>query len=268
MGNQARNYTPKTLKRLFGLSGNQCSFPGCEVRLVNQRNAKDSNICHIEAANPDGERYNPNMSDEQRADYPNLILLCIQHHDETNDVDKYTVPVLLKMKQEHESSFLSERIKQNPSMLKNTINAIASIDLHEIAEADKLNVIDPNIKISYNSLKRNNALIHEYKVYHEKINSLYDELEFQGSIVKEKLLSTIKSIYTDMKGKYVLDSAAPMDSIRNNSDNIFDDIYEHLYTKMEGSSLWDEDIVLGIRLIMVDAFIRCKILEEPTINDN
>ena len=31
---------------------------------------------------------------------------------------------------------------------------------------------------------------------------------------------------------------------------------------------FDEDIILGIRLILVDAFIRCKLLEEPTKNDS
>ncbi len=96
MGKGARNYTNKTLKRLFALSGNECAFPGCDKKLVNQENAKDSNICHIEAANPDGQRYNPNMTDEERADYHNLILLCVQHHDETDDVDKYPVEVLKK----------------------------------------------------------------------------------------------------------------------------------------------------------------------------
>jgi len=103
MGKDARKYTDKTLKRLFALSGNMCAFPGCDKLLVNENNAKDSNICHIEAANEDGERYNPDMTDIERADYPNLILLCIQHHDETNDVKKYPVNVLKKMKSDHES---------------------------------------------------------------------------------------------------------------------------------------------------------------------
>ena len=98
MGKQARNYSQKTIKRLFALSGNQCAFPNCNKTLVNQSNALESNICHIEAANPDGERYNPNMTDRERADYNNLILLCQEHHDETNDVTKYTVDVLQNMK--------------------------------------------------------------------------------------------------------------------------------------------------------------------------
>jgi len=42
-----RNYTDKTLKRLFGLSRNKCSFPGCENEMSDKKSAKHSNICHI-----------------------------------------------------------------------------------------------------------------------------------------------------------------------------------------------------------------------------
>ncbi len=263
MAGGPRNYTDLTLKRLFALSGNQCSFPGCKEVLVNAKNAKNSNICHIEAANPGGERYNPQMTDEERADYSNLFLLCVQHHDETNDETKYTVDVLRDMKQKHESEFFHERFKSNPSMLTNTINAIAGINLDENNEPESLSPFDPKEKISYNTIVRNVVLIDEYKVYSQKINSLYDELELQGSIKKEKLLSNIKQIYIKVKGRYVLNLNNKIEIIQQNSDNIIDDVYDELYTKMEGSRLFNEDIVLGITLIMVDAFMRCKILEEP-----
>jgi len=263
VGTKARKYTDKTLKRLFGLSGNKCAFPGCNKLLVNTKNAKDSNICHIEAANEEGERYNPDMTDEQRADYPNLILLCIQHHDETNDVEKYPVHVLQKMKQDHESAYLNQKIKSNPSMLKNTINAIASIDIDSLDDPKNFKAIDPRNKIKYNNLKRNIVVIDEYKVYRGKINSLYDELEIQGSIRKEKLLSNIKRIYTVIKGNYVLDSLNITQIVQENADDIYDDVYDKLYEELEGEENWIEDIALGIQLIMVDAFVRCKILEEP-----
>lgn len=263
MGTGARNYTPSTLKRLFALSGNQCAFPNCLTPLVNPKNALDSNICHIEAAQEGGERFNVLMTDEQRADYENLILLCRQHHDETDDVQKYTVEVLKDMKRDHESEFLHRQLQKNPSMLKNAINAISNISLDGIKESKSLKAYNPGVKLNYNTVKTNYALIQEYKVYHEKINSLYDELELQGSLKKEKLLSNIEQIYINVKGRYILDSSDFIDIIRQNSDRIIDDIYEELYSKLEGSSLFDEDIILGIRLIMVDAFIRCKILEEP-----
>ena len=107
MGKQARNYTQQTIKILFALSASQCSFPNCKKQIVNENNAIDSNICHIQGANLGSERYNPNMSDKERADYNNLILLCPQHHFETNNVNIYTVEVLHKMKKEHEDKINS-----------------------------------------------------------------------------------------------------------------------------------------------------------------
>lgn len=263
MGNGARRYTDKTLKRLFALSGNLCAFPNCERLLVNPKNALDSNICHIEAANEGGERYNPDMTDEQRADYENLILLCRQHHDETDDEIRYTVDILKEIKRNHESAYLHQRIRRNPSMLKNVINAISNISFEVIDTEVNLNAYNPKTKLNYNSIKTNYSLIQEYKVYHNKINSLYDELELQGSLKKEKLLQNINSIYLKIKGKYVLDSDYPMEIIRQYSDKIIDDVFDEILLELEDENSFNEDLIIGIRLIMVDAFIRCKILEEP-----
>lgn len=268
MGKKARNYTAKTLKRLFGLSGNQCSFPGCPKTMVNSSNAKDSNICHIEAANEDGERYNSSMTDEQRADYENLILLCIQHHDETNDFEKYTPDILKKMKRDHESTFLHQKIKNNPSMLKNTINAIAEINFNHLTSEEKLSPFNPRRKIEHNSVNKYAHLIEEYKVYHQKINSLYDELEKQGSAKKEKILSNIETVYLTIKGEFVSNHKNEMIEIRENSDQIFDAVYDEFYKKLENSGLWDEDIVFGLNLVLIDGFMRCKILEEPPKDDS
>ncbi len=268
MGTNPRGYSQSTLKRLFGLSGNNCAFPGCTKTLVNQNTAINSNICHIEAAEERGERYNANMTDDERADYPNLILLCPEHHEETNDIVKYTVSELKKMKTLHESNVSQRILRSKPSMLMNAINAIANIQLDNIIENGSLYAIDPQDKILYNSVKRTIPLIHEYKIYHEKINTLYDELEKQGSIKKDKLLSVIRSTYLRVKGRYVLDSPDPISIIRNNSDNIIDDVYNELYSQIKDSNYWVEDMVVGLELIIVDAFIRCKLLEEPPHNDN
>lgn len=268
MGNGPRKYTQLTIKRLYALSNNRCAFPNCNVVFTNPENVTNfSNICHIEDAEKGG-RYNPNMTNEQRASFENLILLCPNHHIETNDVKKYSVSSLREMKQKHESLSVSKAISRNPSMLRSTINAISSISLEDISETDKLNVYNPKLKLNYNAVKSNYSLIQDYKVYQGKINSLYDELERQGSIKKEKLLSNINQIYIKIKGKYVLDSENPLEIIRLNSDNIINDVSDELYIKLENSNLFDEDIILGIKLILVDAFIRCKILEEPIDNDN
>ena len=181
MGKDARKYTDKTLKRLFGLSGNICAFPGCDNLLVNTNNALDSNICHIEAANEGGERYNDLMSDEERADYPNLILLCRQCHDKTNDTVIFTVEELRNMKQKHESSYLNSRLRSNPSMLKNTINAISNISLNGISETESLDVYDPKIKLKMNEIGAE-SVGGSISTFSDRIKSDY---KIYGQVIKE-----------------------------------------------------------------------------------
>ena len=95
--------TIKTVKKLFALSGNICAFPSCQTKMVDENGNVLGQICHIEAAETNGERYNTNQNDEERRSFDNLILLCANDHVVTNDVTTYTVPVLQKMKKDHES---------------------------------------------------------------------------------------------------------------------------------------------------------------------
>lgn len=98
--------TINTLKALFARSGNQCAFPGCSHPIVNEKNLFVAQVCHIEAANEKGERYNQNQSDEDRRSYGNLMLMCYRHHKETDDEEEFPVPRMKQMKIEHEQRFI------------------------------------------------------------------------------------------------------------------------------------------------------------------
>lgn len=93
------------LRELYLKSGNQCAFPGCIRPILNSEGNIVGEVCHIEAAMPGGERFNRNQSNEERRAFNNLILLCSDHHIETNKVEKYPVESLQKMKAEHEGRF-------------------------------------------------------------------------------------------------------------------------------------------------------------------
>lgn len=100
---QRLNPTLRTLKRLFALSQNQCAFQNCTCQVVNEYGQLIAEVCHIEAANRLGERFNPNQSNEDRRQFENLILLCQRHHKETNDVIRFPASVMKKMKADHEA---------------------------------------------------------------------------------------------------------------------------------------------------------------------
>jgi hypothetical protein len=62
-------------------------------------------ICHIEGAGPSGERFNKHQTNEQRRLPSNLLLMCYDHHVETNNVKKFPVDRMKRIKEEHEKVF-------------------------------------------------------------------------------------------------------------------------------------------------------------------
>ncbi len=65
-------------------------------------------ISHIRGAKPNSARYDPNMSDEKRAAYANVVLLCKPHHDLVDRIRPHDYPpeTLQKWKSDHERTGL------------------------------------------------------------------------------------------------------------------------------------------------------------------
>ena len=93
------------LRELYLKSGNRCAFPGCHRVVMDENGIFLAQVCHIEAASPGGERYRATQDPEERRGSSNLMLMCYDHHTITNDVTKYTVDILKKMKADHERKF-------------------------------------------------------------------------------------------------------------------------------------------------------------------
>jgi len=90
-------------------SGNRCAFPGCNRTLVVDSKisgnlATTGESAHIAGEREGAARYDPNMTDEERNHYNNLIYMCGDHHTEIDELENdFPIPVLLKMKKSHES---------------------------------------------------------------------------------------------------------------------------------------------------------------------
>lgn len=106
-----------TLMALFAKSGNVCAFPGCNEEMVTSRQIFVGQICHIEAANAGGPRYNPNSNDEERRSFENLMLMCYRHHRETDDVAVFDTQSLKAIKLKHEALHGQKPFKVNEAFL-------------------------------------------------------------------------------------------------------------------------------------------------------
>lgn len=61
------------------MSGNKCAMPDCKSPLVIE-NVVVGEICHIRARRKGGPRYDPAITQSQRDEFENLILLCSTCH--------------------------------------------------------------------------------------------------------------------------------------------------------------------------------------------
>lgn len=97
--------TERDVKKLFALSLNQCAFPNCITAIFGLSDQMLGEICHIKARSPDGPRYDPNQTEEERHGFENLVLLCRNHHKEVDDDPcKFTTDWLLRVKHQHEQN--------------------------------------------------------------------------------------------------------------------------------------------------------------------
>ena len=274
---KARQYKPTTIRRLDKLSGNQCAEPSCQKNLIAEDGQSIiSKICHIEAASKNGPRWNANMTDDERRDFSNLILLCDEHHtiidNKVNEI-KFPVSLLKKWKTEHESKILkliseSNILVKNPSALNVIVGFVGNRIFGDAIKEEPTNAPDTEDKILYNNVILFKPVIEEYAVYQGKLNKLYEEIEKQGSTKKEFVLQNIKSIYLKEKGKY-----ENIEGIRANADIIIENVENQLWKIIENSSnpvldLPIEAIKIGLLIILVDDFMRCNILEEPPKYDS
>lgn len=54
---------------------------------------------------PGGERFNPKQTNEERRHVSNLLLMCYDHHIETDDVARFSVEAMKRIKSDHENKF-------------------------------------------------------------------------------------------------------------------------------------------------------------------
>jgi hypothetical protein len=154
-----RSYSSKTLKVLFGLSGNKCAVPGCNNPIIKVGTDLSDElvvgqICHIFAASDDGPRGKSGLTAAQKNAPSNLILCCPTHHVVVDGQHMdYPASDLLEWKRTQERAYRTQ--------LSHSINSIGYSELEIAAKALMSNqapsasdtkIISPKEKIKKNGL--------------------------------------------------------------------------------------------------------------------
>ena len=151
--------------------------------------------------------------------------------------------------------------------MADVINRISGIDLDEVTDEPVINSFSVEDKISYNDVVESRSIIQEYSGYQGKINALYSEFERAGNGRKTSLLRNVKSTYLEAKGKILGDDQS-FNNVRAHADQLIEYVKRRLHEQVDASlnndsALPYEDVEFAVSIVMVDSFMRCKILEEP-----
>jgi hypothetical protein len=118
---RAHDFNQKTKRLLAQRAGNLCSNPECQAPTSGPCRQLDKSIttgdaAHITAASPNGPRFDPSLTSEERRTYDNGIWLCVTHarvvdHDEAG----HSVELLRNWKT-HAEAHARERLGKPQSL--------------------------------------------------------------------------------------------------------------------------------------------------------
>lgn len=160
----------------------------------------------------------------------------------------------------------SNKIASNFSEIINILGKqLASDTADLIGPSDSFNIEN---KIQYNNVVNYKKIIDEYKIFVGKLGSIYKQFDQEGTNKTFNTLSNIKLHYIKVLNEFKdLSPGKPeMEVIQENADNIISEVEKRLLKEIEKSCNIVETkdaINISLQVIIIDAFMKCKLLEEP-----
>lgn len=134
------------------------------------------------------------------------------------------------------------------------INILSKEQWEEMDTTIDVNSFEIERKITANDLKIKKYTIREYSIYHAKVDQKYSEFDSMGVNKSKSVLASIHRLYLDFKNS-------------NDADTIFSLVIEKIKEKVLNSTNFEQipidELELCVDILVVDAFIRCKIFENP-----
>ena len=140
------------------------------------------------------------------------------------------------------------------SNLATVINILSKENLDNSVRLTEINSFEIDRKITYNNLDTAKAIISDYKVHYGKVDKIYAEFDRLGSNKSTSVLSSIRQEYAKSKSNLA-------------DDQLFFEVISKVEEKVLNSSNYTsipfDELELCVSILVVDAFIRCKIFENP-----
>lgn len=140
------------------------------------------------------------------------------------------------------------------SNLATVINILSKEDWNKKEPVVEINIFEIDRKISHNNLDSSKIIIDDYSLHYSRIDKIYTEFDSAGVNKSHFVLSTIRQEYAKLKGNL-------------SDDELFFAVISKVQEKVLNSSNYTsipfDELELCINILVVDAFIRCKIFENP-----
>lgn len=113
---------------------------------------------------------------------------------------------------------------------------------------------DVEKKIDFNHLEERRRLINDYKLYIGKLNAVYGEFVDNGTDCEFIILQNLSDMYSCYLGQYESNALF---------DKIVDEARDLALNSKSAEDIPVDRVNVCINVIVVDAFIRCRIFEDP-----
>lgn len=135
------------------------------------------------------------------------------------------------------------------------IQILSQEDLSEMKDSPEINSFQILRKIEFNNLQTVRSTIDDYKVYYGKLNEKYQEFDRQGVNKSFSILTILRKEYIKLSQKV----SEPYDLFYS----IIDNVIELIKNSRNYVEIPYEELELCVSILVVDAFIKCKIFENP-----
>jgi hypothetical protein len=184
------------------------------------------------------------------------------------DTDIYNVNSILRLifslkidKMEKVYELVNKELKADTdpakveSNLTKIIQILSGIDwAKERSRQTKPLPFDIDEKISFNSLKSSSRLIEEYKLHHFRLDKIYSEFDKEGKNKSLSVLNGLQSEYVRLQEDFTPDKLFT---------KIIDNVAEKIKSSANYSDMPVEELMMCVEILVVDAFVRCKIFANP-----
>lgn len=155
------------------------------------------------------------------------------------------------VKKELGEEFGAERLETN---LAEIVDILSNEDLSNAPQSLQVDPFEVGRKITFNNLDSLESLIQGYAVHYARLDGIYSEFDLRGVNKSASVFSSINSEYLKCQGADV-------------GADLFFSIIRNTVEKIRSSSNFNriplDELELATTILVVDAFIRCKVFKNP-----